>query len=81
MMEDPKKVEADKRVAEYNYRKREEMAKAQNIKSEHKLTSSQYYGAGTIVAIGALGILGYHVYQFKKGDITKVTLVQSSETH
>ena len=60
MMKDPKKVEVGKRLAEYNSRKREELAKAQ--KSEPKLTLSQYYGAGAIVAIGMLGILGYYIY-------------------
>ena len=46
---DRKKVEAGKRLTEYNCRKREELVKAQ--KSEPKLTSSQYYGTGIIVAI------------------------------
>ena len=69
-MKDPKKVEVGKRLAEYNHRKTEELAKA--LRSEPKLTSSQYYGTGAIVAIGALGIIGYCVYQSKKGDITLV---------
>ena len=59
-MKDPKKVELGERLAEYNHRKREELAKAQ--KSKPKLTSSQYYGARAIVAIGALGALGYCIY-------------------
>ena len=42
MTKDPQKVEVGKRLAEYNHRKREELAKAQ--KSRPKLTSSQYYG-------------------------------------
>ena len=62
MMKDSKKVEAGKRLAEYNRRKREELAKAQKIESEPKLTSSWYYGTGAVVAIGALGSLGYYVY-------------------
>ena len=71
---DQKKVEVGKRLAEYNCRKREELAKAP------KLTSSQYYGAGAVVTIGVLGVLGYcnHlskkslVHQPKKGDMTPV---------
>ena len=59
---DLKKVEAGKRLAEYNRRKREELVKAQ---SEPKLT---YYGAGVVVAIGALGLLGYYNYRFEKGE-------------
>ena len=42
---DPKKIEAGKRLAEYNCRKREELTLAQ---SEPKLT---HYGAGVVVAI------------------------------
>ena len=64
-MKDSKKVEMGKRLAEYNRRKREKLAKAQ---SELQLTSGQHYGTGAIVAIGALGVLGYCVYQFKKGE-------------
>ena len=60
MTKDPKKVEVSKRLAEYNCRKREELSKAQ--KSEPKLTSSQNYGTGAIIAIGAVGILGYCIY-------------------
>ena len=61
---DPKKVEAGKRLAEDNRRKREELAqmKVQKSESETKLT---YYGAGAVVAIGVLGVIGYDVYQSK----------------
>ena len=53
---DPKKVEAGRRFAEYNCRKREQM-KTQKSKSETKLP---YYGAGAVVAIGASGVIGYY---------------------
>ena len=49
---DPKGVEAGKRLAEYNRKKREEL-KAQ--KSE-VLTSSQCYGIGAVLAVG-LGLI------------------------
>ena len=49
---DPKKVEAGKRLAEYNHRKREELAKVQKIETEPKLTLCQYYGTGAIMAVG-----------------------------
>ena len=75
MTKEPKKVEAGKRLAEYNRRKREELAKAQKIESKPKPTSSQYYGAGAVMAVVALGILGYCAYRSKKGDTTKVTSV------
>ena len=70
IMKDLKKIEGGKRLAEYNHRKRDELAKPQ--KSERKLTLSQYHGTRAVVAIGALGVLGYCVYQFKKGDVTPV---------
>ena len=52
-----KEVEAGKRLAECNRRKREELAqmKTQNSKSKTRLT---YYGAGAVVAIGVLGVIG-----------------------
>ena len=53
---DMKKVEAGKRLAEWNHKKTEELAKAQ---SEPKLT---YYDAGAIIAIGTIGVLGYYIY-------------------
>ena len=51
------------------------MAKAQKIESKPKVTLSQYNCTGAIVAIGALGILGYYVYLSKKGDATRVSCV------
>ena len=51
---DPKKVEAGKRLVEYNRRKREEL-KAQKSESkqvEPVLTSSQCYGIGAVLAGG-----------------------------
>ena len=58
---DPKKVEAGKRLAKYNHKKREEL-KAQ------KLDSSQYYGIGAVIAVGVIGGLDYYLYQNKKGE-------------
>ena len=51
MTKDPKKVEAGKRLAEYNRRKREEL-KAQKSQVEPKLTSSQCYSIGAVLAVG-----------------------------
>ena len=60
---DPKKVEAAKRLAEWNRRKREEHAQLTKVQSEPKLT---YYGDWAIVAIGTLCVLGYCIYQYEK---------------
>ena len=60
MIKDPKKVEAGKRLAEFNRRKREEL-KAQRERE----TYLTYYGAGAVVAIGMLGVISYYLYQSK----------------
>ena len=58
----PKKVKAGKRLAESNRKKRE-------AKKQSKLEVSgvnQYYGIGTVLALGVIGGLGYYVYRTKK---------------
>ena len=60
----PKKVEAGKRLAETNRKKRE-------AKKQAKLEVSginQYYGIGIVIALGVIGGLGYYIYQTKKGE-------------
>ena len=53
--------------------KKEELKKAQE--SESKLTSSHYYDVEAVMAAGTSGVLGYYVYQSKKGSATSVTPV------
>ena len=58
----PKKVEAGKRLAESNRKKRE-------AKKQAKLEVSgvnQYYGIGAVLALGVIGGLGYYIYRTKK---------------
>ena len=58
----PKKVEAGKRLAESNRKKRE-------AKKQAKLEVSgvnQYYGIGAVLALGVIGGLGYYIYRSKK---------------
>ena len=69
----PKKVEAGKRLAEYNCRKREEL-KEQKSKVQ---PLSQYF---CILAVGVIGI-GYYLYQAKKGEVTVVHPQQLSHPH
>ena len=60
----PKKVEAGKRLAESNRKKREE-------KKQVKLEASgvnQYYGIRAVLALGVIGGLGYYIYRAKKGE-------------
>ena len=58
----PKKVEAGKRLAESNRKKRE-------AKKQAKLEVSgvnQYYGIGAVLALEVIGGLGYYIYRTKK---------------
>ena len=60
----PKKVEAGKRLAESNRKKRE-------AKKQVKLEASrvnQYYGIGAVIALGVIGGIGYYIYRTKKGE-------------
>ena len=58
----PKKVEAGKRPAESNRKKRE--AKKQAILEASGV--NQYYGIGAVLALGVIGGLGYYIYRSKK---------------
>ena len=58
----PRKVEAGKRLAESNHKKRE-------VKKQAKLEASgvnQYYGIEAVIALGVIGGLGYYIYRTKK---------------
>ena len=60
----PKKVEAGKRLAESNRKKRE-------VKKQVKLEVigvNQYCRIGAFLALGVIGGLGYYIYQTKKGE-------------
>ena len=60
----PKKVEAGKRLAESNHKKRE-------AKKQVKLETSgvnQYYAIGAVIALGVIGGLGYYIHWSKKGE-------------
>ena len=67
---DPKKVEADKRLAAINHKKREAKKRKEQAQLE-KTTSrvSQYYGIGAVIDVGAIGGLGYYIYRSKKGEV------------
>ena len=61
----PKKVEAGKRLAAHNCKKREEQRKGQA--QLEKSGVNQYYGIGAVLALGVIGGLGYYIYQSRKG--------------
>ena len=61
----PKKVEAGKRLAESNRKKREVKKREEQVKLEASGVN-QYYGIGAVLALGVIGGLGYYIYQSKK---------------
>ena len=65
----PKKVEAGKRLAEHNRKKREEQRKEQ-AKLE-KSGVNQYYGIGAVIALGVIGGLRYYIYRSKKEQVSR----------
>ena len=62
----PKKVEAGKRLAESNRKKREAKKQAKLETSGHWRSVNQYYGIGAIIALRLIGRLGYYIYRTKK---------------
>ena len=64
-MKDPKKVEAGKRLAAINCKKREQQAKLE--KTTNRV--NQYYGIGAAIALGVVGGLGYYIYRTKKAQV------------
>ena len=63
----PKKVEAGKRLAESNRKKREVKKREEQAKLEVSGVN-QYYGIGAVLALGVIGSLGYYIYRTKKGE-------------
>ena len=64
----PKKVEAGKRLAESNRKKREVKKREEQAKlgsSGNWRPVNQYYGIGAVIALGVIGGLGYYIYQTK----------------
>ena len=73
----PKKVEAGKRLAESNCKKRE-VKKREQAKLEVRGVN-QYYGIGAVVALGVIGGLVYYIHRSKKveqlqGEAQKIIL-------
>ena len=65
----PKKVEAGKRLAESNCKKREAKKREEQVKLEKTASGvNQYYGIGAVIALGVIGGLGYYIYRTKKGE-------------
>ena len=67
---DPKKVEAGKRLAAINRKKREAKKREEQVQLE-KSGVNQYYGIGAVIALGVIGGLGYYIYWSKKGKVSR----------
>ena len=67
---DPKKVEAGKRLAAINHKKREAKKREEQAQLE-KIGVKQYYGIGAVIAMGVVGGLGYYIYRSKKGQVNR----------
>ena len=59
-MKDPKKVEAGRRLAAHNHKKREAQKNSEGPSGTSGLR--QYYGIGAVLAVGVIGGLGYYIY-------------------
>ena len=74
---DPKKVEAGKRLAANNCKKREAKKREEQAQLEKTtrwgFTSgvNQYYGIGAVIAVEVIGGLGYYIYCNKKGQVSQ----------
>ena len=70
---DPKKVEAGKRLAALNRKKREAKKREEQVQLERTTNGvNQYYGIGAVIALGVIGGLGYYIYRSKKGEEVKM---------
>ena len=59
------KVEACKRLAESNRKKKEAKKREEQVKLEASRVN-QYYRIGAVIALGVMGGLGYYIYRTKK---------------
>ena len=77
---DPKKVEAGKRLAAVNHKKREVKKREEQVQLERATSGvNQYYGIGAVIALGVIGSLGYYNYWSKKGGGEKSNLQTCNE--
>ena len=75
----PKKVEAGKRLAEHNCKKREEWRKEEAKLEKTTSGVNQYYGIGAVIALGVIGGLGYYIYWSKKGPAPTEVMMPVSQ--
>ena len=82
---DPKKVEAGKRLAEWNRKNKEELrAQGGNKeKQESSVSSTQCYGIGAIIVVAGVVFVVYRVWgnPFKKGKDVSSNPANVASTH
>ena len=57
---DLRRVEQDKKLQEYNHRRKEEWKTQKSVNQ---------YVIRVVIAVGVIGGLGYYLYQAKKGEV------------
>ena len=75
---DPNKVEAGKRLAAINCKKREVKKREEQAQLE-KSRVNQYYGIEAVIALGVMGGLGYYIYRSKKGPSPREVTMPASQ--
>ena len=77
---DPKKVEAGKRMAAIN-RKKKEVKKREEQAQLEKTASrvNKYYSIGAVIALGVIGGLGYYICWRRKGPTPREVTMPVSQ--
>ena len=71
-MKDPKKVEAGKRLASISRKKREAKKREEQAQLERTASGmNQYYGIGSVLAVGVIGGIGCYIYRSKKEQVSQ----------
>ena len=60
-----------KRLADHNYKKREEQRKEQAKLEKTASGVNQYYVIRAVIALGVIGGLGYYIYRSKEGQMSR----------
>ena len=77
---DPKKIEAGKRLAAINHKKREVKKREEQAQLERTTSGvNQYYGIRAVIALGVIGSLGYYIYQSRKGPAPREVTMPVSQ--
>ena len=86
-MKDPKKVEAGKRLAAINRKKREVKKREEQAQLERTTGQgfasgvNQYYGIGAVIAVGVIGGLGYDIIVARKTKKSICHVILLSPSH